>query len=51
MCARKKIEIYENKTLKLQNVLAYEILLNMDEALDINMKLAKMDTYIKTHGA
>ena len=47
----KKIDVLENKTLKLQNVLSYEILLNMEDNFDMNVELSKMDIYIRTHGA
>lgn len=46
----KKIQIYENKTLKLQNVLINEVDIEQQELFQLDTEIEKMNTYIKTHG-
>lgn len=45
-----KLQFYENKTLKLTNVLTYKILLE-DENFNLNVAVEQMQTYIRTKGA
>ena len=44
-----KISLHENKVLKLQNVVSLGM--NMEENVNIDLLIDKMDTYIQTHGA
>ena len=45
------ISILENKTLKLQNVLSYNVDLSTANMNTLDMEVDKMNIYIKTHGA
>lgn len=44
-----RISLHENKVLKLQNVVSLGM--NMEENVNIDLLIDKMDTYIQTHGA
>lgn len=44
-----KLQFYENKVLKLTNVLKYKILL--EEGFDFNVAIEQMQSYIRTKGA
>ncbi len=45
-----KLQYYNNKVLKLTNVLKYKILLD-DESFDFNVSIEQMQSYIRTKGA
>lgn len=45
-----KLQLNENKTLKLTNVIKYKILLE-EEDFDLNVAIDQMQSYIKTKGA
>lgn len=44
-----RISLHENKVLKLQNVVSLGM--NMEENVNIDLLIDKMDTYIQIHGA
>lgn len=46
-----EIIIYENKTLKLQNVLSVKLDLSSEDANMFEKEVTKMNTFIQTHGA
>lgn len=47
----RNIKINENKSLKLSNVLKYDVgAANEDCEINIDLEIQKMDSYIKTHG-
>lgn len=45
-----KLNFYSNKTLRLNNVLKYKVLLN-DENFDLGVSIEQMQSYIRTKGA
>ena len=45
------INIYENKTLKLQNVIVRRLDLESDDQNLFDSEINKISTYIQTHGA
>jgi effector-binding domain-containing protein len=46
-----QINVSENKTLKLQNVLSYRLDLETEDANMFDTEVNKMNTFIQTHGA